>query len=208
MSGFAAASSVRVATAVIVPLEAELVEVGERLRDLGERAAALDQAAEGVALRERRVASADTELAQTMQAVEAAAVELDEREQQLGEQQARVRLASDSVWRREEELKRQASAVAARETAFAHRWRWLIRSWRRRPLCVPQMRVCDALFVPTPQGYRLLDLRGVAVAPGAVLSGLLGDDRDFVAVKIAPLPFADGWCAYLDDASTKGGRND
>jgi hypothetical protein len=149
-----------------------LEQVAIGLADLVVDAAELDERARAVVRRELELRNAERELG--------------ERELVLGHAQLLV-----------EERTRELQAKAAR----LH-WRWLLRAWRwRPPPAGREFRACDFLFVPTADGYVLLEQEGVALRPGAILTGLIDSDVRFVVTKIAPWEFDGRWCAYLQQIS-------
>jgi len=142
------------------------------LADLVVDAAELDERADAIARREREVAEAE-------QALEWRALVL-QHEQRLVEERAR-------------QVEERASRLY---------WRWLLRAWRwRPPIASRSFLVCEFLFVPTPDGYALLEQEGVAVRPGAILTGLTGSDSRFQVTKIAQWDFDGRWCAYVQQIS-------
>ena len=164
--------------------------------ELDDRVALLDR-------REREIELASTALAEAEAAHSAAAFELARREtdlagdidalqlraERLDEQQARLVEADSELHARERELEAQARRL---------HWRWLLRMWRwRPPLAGRDARVCELLFVPCTDGYRLLEQEGVALQRGAKLCGLLGERNCYVVTKIAPWQLDGRWCAYL-----------
>jgi hypothetical protein len=135
------------------------------------------------------------------------AVELDDR--------------ADAIERRERELAEARQALDWRELVLEHEqrlveerarkvderanrlhWRWLMGIWRwRPPIASRAFRVCEFLFVPTPAGYVLLEQEGVALRPGAILTGLTGSDARFQVTKIAQWDLDGRWCAYMQQIS-------
>jgi FtsZ-binding cell division protein ZapB len=150
-----------------------LASAEARIGALVAEAAALDERAAALALAEAEIAVARAELERREERVEEAQRALDEQTRELEGRAARMR------------------------------WRWLVRAWRWRP---PRphgsARTCALFFVPSPGGYKLLEHDGVAVTPSARISGLLGEDRRYVVTKLAPWPFDDRWCAYLQEDHT------
>jgi hypothetical protein len=63
-------------------------------------------------------------------------------------------------------------------------------------------------FVPTASGYTLLEQTGVALAPGARISGLLEERATYAVTKLAQLPFDGRWCAYFELDEIRGGDSD
>lgn len=96
------------------------------------------------------------------------------------------------------ELETRTSELDRREARFASRWRWLLRAWSwRPPLPGGKARLCELLFVPSSDGYKLFEQEGVALQRGSTLTGLLDVERTFVVSKIAPWSFDGRWCADL-----------
>jgi hypothetical protein len=135
------------------------------------------------------------------------AAELDERVLAIASRELELREVERKLEQRElvlghaqllvEERTRELNARASR----LH-WRWLLRAWRWRPPPAGRtFRACDFLFVPSPDGYVLLEQEGMALRPGAVLTGLIDSDVRFVVTKIAPWEFDGRWCAYLQQIS-------
>ncbi len=193
-------------------LGAQLDETGARLRDLAAAAGGLDERARELAAGERLLAERQATVERELIAAAVHAAELEEREETLTAEEARlaaraewlaaevVRLEAESV-----RLGEQAEQLGQREDRFARRWRWLIRSWRRRRRGAGALQVCEVLFVPTADGYRLLPQEGLALAPGSLLTGLAGEERSFVVSKISVRPFEGRTCAYLQDVSPSEG---
>jgi hypothetical protein len=150
----------------------DLRSVAIGLADLVADAVELDERADAIARREREVAEAE-------QALDWRAFVL-EHEQRLVEERAR-------------QVDERASRL---------HWRWLLRVWRwRPPIAGRAFRICEFLFVPTPGGYSLLEQEGVALRPGAILTGLTGSDARFQVTKIAQWDFDGRWCAYVQQIS-------
>jgi hypothetical protein len=200
------AESVAGVVVAIESLMGELFERDGRLRELVALAARLDERANELALHQQRLAESQERIARDAEAVSAQAVEVEEREARVTLEEARldatshsVSLEAASVEARADRVWQDEQRLAAREARFVRRWGWLIRSWRRRRWRTDRMHVCELLFVPTVQGYLLLDQTGVALAPGAILRGMVDPERTFVVTKIAALPFEDCLCAYLQE---------
>jgi hypothetical protein len=135
------------------------------------------------------------------------AAELDERAQAIVRREHELREIEQELEQRElvlghaqllvEERAREVEEKSARLS-----WRWLLRAWRWRPPPAGQTyRTCDFLFVPTPDGYVLLEQEGLALRPGAILTGLIDSDVRFAVTKVAPWEFDGRWCAYLQQIS-------
>jgi septal ring factor EnvC (AmiA/AmiB activator) len=184
-----------------------------RLGQLLHEAALLDRRARQMARDEERLVAARRDLDREAESVAVQQAEVQEREEQLERREAQLRLASsaldDERARLEAESARIAHAedeLAMRERRFDNRWRWLVGCLslvriRRRS----EVRPCDVLLVPTQDGYRLLGQSGLAVAPGAVLRGLVDTHRTFEVTRIAPVPFENRICAYLQETTMEGG---
>ncbi len=177
----------------------------ERMANLLRKATALDERARLLARNEESLLERQVSAQDEADALSARAAHLREREASAASDAARVeaRMVSLSISEARLEAERaslaeEAARLDERETRFAGRWRWLVQSWRRRRWRRDSMRVCDLLFVPTPDGYRLLEQSGVALGPGAILAGLQEQRRFFVS-KIAPWPFDERLCAYLQE---------
>ncbi len=184
-------------------LGAATAELLRALRDGGERvdrllaeAEVLGQRARALAEGERALVDREAKASEQRKQLDAEASELAGREAEIAFAQERQELQ----WSR---LREEAAQLSARESQFMSRWRWLQRSWRQRPLRPAKgARVCDLLFVPSSEGYKLLAQDGLALVPGATLTGLLGEERCFVVAKIALWPFDGRWCAYLQQEAT------
>ena len=154
----------------------------------------LETAAAELEEREREVAQRELVVHENEQRAEA----LTRWEQALEEVAVAQAAISGELDDREAELAAVAAALAQREQRFASRWRWLIRTWRRRPrITRARSRSCDLLFVSNGDGYTLLEQHGVALEVGARVTGILGAGNAFVVTKIAPWAFDGRWCAYL-----------
>ena len=185
-----------------------------RLSDLAIEATELDERAQALADGEQEVERARSNLVQAVAANEIATAELERREAELAEDAQRVQGEVELLERRkallervERELDERARVLEARESRL--HWRWLWKAWKwRPPLPGRGARVCDFLFVPSPDGYKLIEQDGVALQPGAKLTGLLSETASFVVSKIAPLPFDGRWCAYLQQTNSRRGADD
>jgi uncharacterized protein (DUF3084 family) len=199
--------------AIEFPAQGQFVETRVRLEQLLRASQSLDDRARQLGLDEERLAEWRRQLDREAEATAARAIELQELEDRLEQRQEEIwlrwseltgeaaRLDSEA-----ERVARAAADLALREERFQRRWRWLVDCFsslrfRRRS----RAQLCDALFVPTQEGYRLLDQSGLALAPGAVLTGLVHEHRRFVVTKIAPLSFESRVCAYLQETSTEEG---
>jgi hypothetical protein len=198
-------------------LEARVRALGQRERELveSERRATLERrnldrqakwltalAAEAEAGRQE-LADRQRELERVAAQHAATAAELAGRETDLQSEQERLRVVSDELGRQGQiveetrsQLQERAEKLDQREVRFASRWRWLLRASRWRPLTGSDARLCQLIFVPSKDGYKLLEQDGVALQRGATVTGLLAENRTFVVSKIAPW-FDDRWCAYL-----------
>jgi len=204
------AESAAGAVVAIESLMGELLEHDRRLREVLALAAELDERANQLARHQQRLVESQERITRDAEAVSAQAVEMEEREARLTLEQAEldarsysVALEAASVEARAETLWQDEQRLAAREQRFLRRWRWVIRAWRGRRWRADRMRVCDVLFLPTAQGYRLLRQTGVALVPRAILRGMVDTERSFVVTKIAALPFDDCLCAYLQEVATE-----
>ena len=190
---------------------AALSAAAHRLADLAVEAAELDECAAASRRRERELETLREVLAGQHARQTARAAELDERERALARERAAVTEQASIVARREKvvaelhaELLEQAHALEKRAARF--HWHWFLRawSWRPRPLGA-KARICELFFVPGPNGYKLLEQAGVALAPQAQLTGLLDERMTYVVTKIAQWPFDGRWCAYLEISDFRGG---
>lgn len=135
------------------------------------------------------------------------AAELDERVQSLARRERELAEAEQKLEWRELVLEHEQRLVeerarAVEEKASRLHWRWLLRAWRWRPPTASRsFRVCEFLFVPTPGGYALLEQEGIALRPGAIVTGLIGSDARFQVTKIAQWDFDGRWCAYMQQIS-------
>lgn len=178
-----------------------------RLTDLAIEATELDERARALADDEREVERVKHELAQAIAANQDAAADLARREAELAANVEKLEAELELLEQRqallEEDqrgLDEHARVLEARESRL--HWRWLLRAWKwRPPLPGRAARACDLLFVPSPDGYKLLEQDGVALQPGAKLTGLLDETTSFVVSKIAPWPFDGRWCAYLQQTN-------
>lgn len=167
---------------------------------VGAAAAELLRALRGGGERVNRLLAEAEVLEQRARALAEGERALADREAKASEQRKKLDERQELQWSR---LREEAAQLSARESQYMSRWRWLQRSWRQRPLRPAKgARVCDLLFVPTSEGYKLLAQDGLALVPGATLTGLLGEERCFVVAKIALWPFDGRWCAYLQQEAT------
>lgn len=183
---------------------------GERVNRLLAEAEVLGQRARALAEGERALVDREAKASEQREQLDAEAGELAARAADRASAEERLRLGAAELrveqerqemqWSR---LREEAAQLSDRESQYLSRWRWLQRSWRQRPLRPAKgARVCDLLFVPTSAGYKLLAQDGLALVPGATLTGLLGEERRFVVAKIALWPFDGQWCAYLQQETT------
>lgn len=175
---------------------------GERVAALASRAAELDGRARELAELETRLTLQERALeAQTVR-LRAAAADTEQRNEEIARAGRILEETASELSYRENEIELRAVEVAGREARFASRWRFLLRALRFRPaLPGRNARICELLFVPSPEGYKLLEQDGLALRPGAVLTGLLGEEQRFRVTKIAPWAFDGRWCAYLQAES-------
>jgi hypothetical protein len=183
-----------------------LATARERLVELVVEARDMDALAAALPVRWAEVERLGRELEEAVAANAVEAARLQELESALESERSALKLRRELLDRREtvleeerEELAEQARALEERAARF--HWRWLVRAWRWcPPLPRRKERVCELLFVPGAEGYKLLEQSGLALAPNARLSGLLDEDRAYVVTKIAQMPFDGRWCAYLQQA--------
>ena len=169
---------------------------------LADRAAGLDERARELAALELRLRLQEKALESQAERVRVAAAETEHRNAEIARAGRVLEETASELARREHELEAGQAELAGRESRFAARWRWLIRACRWRPtLPGRDARVCELLFVPSPEGYKLLEQDGLALRRGAVLSGLLAEEQRHVVTKIAPWAFDGRWCAYLQEQS-------
>lgn len=94
-----------------------------------------------------------------------------------------------------------------RRTSRLH-WRWLLRAWQWRSRFPSRgAQICELLFVPSSDGYKLLQQDGLALERDATVRGLLGEQMTHVVTKIAQWPFDGRWCAYLQRTETETRRS-
>jgi predicted RNase H-like nuclease (RuvC/YqgF family) len=162
-------------------LEAVAADTQEERQELDERADELSRRAAELEAERDRLTAAAAELGRERRTIEEARAALEQR----------------------------AHALDEREAAFDSRWRWLLRllTWRPR-LSGTEARVVEFLFVPTSDGYRLLEQEGIALRRGSRLTGLLAEERAFVVTKIAPWSFDGRWCAYLQQEQLQPTREE
>ena len=185
-----------------------------RISDLAIEATELDERAQALAAAEQEAERIRSELVHAVAANEEATAELARRGAEVAENAKRLREELELLEQRQAllggiagELDERARVLEARESRL--HWRWLWRAWTwRPPLPGRAARVCDLLFVPSPDGYKLIEQDGVALQPGAKLTGLLDETASFVVLKIAPLPFDGRWCAYLQQTNSRRGADD
>jgi hypothetical protein len=183
-----------------------LAAAAERLACLVVEASEMDGLAAALPVRQTELERQRLELEQAAAANAAEAARLEEREAMCASERDALRMRAMLVERRETLLEEERQELGEQTRALEERaarlhWRWLIRAWSWRPrLPGRTARVCELLFVPGPDGYKLLEQSGLALAPNAELSGLLAEHRTYVVTKIAQLPFDGRWCAYLQQA--------
>lgn len=150
------------------------------------------------------LARAQYELDQAMAANKAASAGLARREADLRAERKRMDVVSELLSRREVELEARMLDLDRREARFQSRWRWLLRTWSwRPPLPGRQARMCELLFVPSSDGYKLFEQEAVALRRGSILRGLLAADRTFVVTNVGQSPLDGRWCAYLQQEAAK-----
>ena len=176
-----------------------------RLEELADLAGPLDQLEGRLSLREGELRQRQELVEIEASTVGAQLAELEERETQVAADRFLLEQRAASVATAEGRLEGEAARLIGeaaeldeREARFAGRWGWLVRTWRPPP-GRGSLRRCDLIFVPTVSGYRLLRQQGLGLEQGAILTGLIGEERSFVVTKIAPFPFDDRWCAYLQE---------
>jgi hypothetical protein len=182
-----------------------LAASGERLERLATHARRLDTLAAELPAREAELERRRRELERAADDNAAEALRLRELGTALESERAAVQMRSEWLARCEavlaedrQDLSEQARVLEERAGRFG--WRWLVRAWRwRPPLPSRKARTCEVLFVPAPDGYKLLEQEGLALAPDARVSGLLDERRTFTVMRIAQLPFDGRWCAYLHE---------
>jgi len=200
INGAAAPSSLELKTDR--SLEA-LAAARERLAVLVVEASSMDALAAALPMQAAELERQRRELEQAAAGNAAEAARLRELDEALGAERAALQMRGELLNRREavleegrKELADQARALEERAARF--HWRWLIRAWSWRPLLPGgKARVCELLFVPSPDGYRLLEQGGLALTPTAQLTGLVDEHRTYTVTKIAQMPFDGRWCAYL-----------
>ena len=189
-----------VTTAEDVLAEAERLLDG--LRDDGDRLVQLIRASRALDDREKELDRREALIEPMEESLASERADLDEREVMVSAEEARLDRLARSLAADEAKLAAHAVELEEREVRFLGRWGWLARTWRhawRRDAFQP----CDLLFIPTLDGYRLLEQDGVALRAGSILTGLVDEQRTFVVTKIAPLPLDDRWCAYLQEAGAE-----
>jgi chromosome segregation ATPase len=189
--------------------ERELTEgeahVEREKRDLDTQVELLSVAAAETEARRQDLVRAGRELDEAVAENAVTAADLARREADLQSAREQMQMRTNQLSREQEiveearaQLEERADELDRREARFASRWRWLLRAWRwRPPLPGGKARLCELLFVPSSDGYKLLEQEGVALRRGATITGLLAEERTFVVRKIAPWSFDGRWCAYL-----------
>jgi hypothetical protein len=186
-----------------------------RLEELHALAEPLDRLDGQLSVREGALAQRQELIEIEASTVGAQLAELEERELQIAGERSLLDLRASSVSVAESKLEDEAARLVDeaarlddREEQFAGRWGWLVRSWRLPVGRGGSFRRVDLLFIPTVDGYRLLNQQGLGLENGAILSGLIGEERSYVVTKIAPFPFDDRWCAYLQEYDQAIGGKD
>jgi hypothetical protein len=184
-----------------------LISAGARIADLAVEATELDERAVALVLAEAELERVRAGLTDFAASTARAAVEVERRRRELDAERDQVRTLAETLARREELLDEAQRALDERATRM--HWRWLVRAWQwRPPRPHDSARVCALFFVPSPDGYKLLEHEGLAVAPLARISGLLDERRRYIVTKIAPWPLDERWCAYLQEDHTAGGETE
>jgi hypothetical protein len=199
---------------------AALAVMTPRMQQLVEDAAVLSRRIMAIAERERELAGRETQLVERLSETASLATRLGELEADLVARETRIAeqdresaelaletAAAMEALRHEQRhaeqtalsLDGRAAELDEREQRFARRWRWLLRSWRLPRIRRADVQLCDLLFLPTMDGYKLLRQDGVGLRRGSRLN-LAPEGGSFVVSKIAPWPFDDHWCAYLQQS--------
>jgi hypothetical protein len=180
-----------------------LAAVTERLAELAVEARGMDALAAALPARRAELEGQRNQLELAAAANRAETTRLRELEAALKTEQAALQMRDELLARREAVLEERRQELAERERTFEQRaarlhWRWLVRAWQWRPPAPSRKpRSCELLFVPSPDGYKLIEQAGIALAPNARLGGLLDEHRTFTVTKIVQMPFDGRWCAYL-----------
>ena len=184
------------------------------LEELAGQAEGLEARVDALIRREWDLVGARSELDEAVAENAVTAADLARRETDLQLDRQQMQTWANRLSREQEmvegarvQLEEKADELARREARFASRWRWLLRAWRwRPPLPGGKARLCELLFVPSSDGYKLLEQEGVALRPGSTMTGLLAEERTFVVGKIAQWSYDGRWCAYLQQEQPKQAR--
>jgi len=188
----------------------DLRSTATRIGDFIVQAAELDERAAALTRERRDLDTGRRRLQESMAVQETAVAQLSHREEELGAAIEALRSQFEHIKRQQAQLddaRRDLAEVtqnlAEREREFERRvsrlhFRWLLRAWQWRPRFPSRgARICELLFIPSSDGYKLLLQDGLALEQDATLSGLLGEQMTYVVTKIAQRPFDGRWCAYL-----------
>jgi hypothetical protein len=180
-----------------------LAAVTDRLAKLAVEARRMDALASALPARQADLERRQNHLELATAANRAEATRLRELEASLSAGRAALEAYDALLDRREAVLEERRQELTEREQALEQRaarlhWRWLVRVWQwRPPMANRKTRNCELLFVPSPDGYKLVEQAGLALAPDAQLTGLLDEHCTFTVSKIAQMPLDGRWCAYL-----------
>jgi hypothetical protein len=184
--------------------------IDTRISDLVVQAAELDERAASIARERRDLDLGRRRLSEAMVVHGAAVADLACREGRLGtavsalrSQFELVRSQQAQLDKARQDLAELTQNLADQQRDFERRasrlhWRWLLRAWRWRPPSPRHdARICELLFVPSADGYKLLRQDGLALEQDATVRGLLGEQMTYVVTKVTQWPFDGRWCAYL-----------
>jgi len=188
----------------------DLRSTATRISDLIVQAAELDERAAALARERCDLDSGRRQLDEAIALHGDAVADLGRREEGFGTAVVALRAQFELIQHQQAQLEEGrhnlaelAQNLAEQEREFERRtsrlhWRWLLRAWQWRPRSPSRgARICELLFVPSSDGYKLLQQDGVALEQDATVRGLLGEQMTYVVTKIAPWPFDGRWCAYL-----------
>jgi hypothetical protein len=188
----------------------DLRSTATRIADFIVQAAELDERAAALARERGDLDAGRRQLDEAIAVHGDAVADLGLREERFGTAVVALRSQFELVGRQQAQLEEARSNLAElarnlaeQEREFERRasrlhWRLLLRAWQWRPRFPSGgARVCELLFVPSSDGYKLLQQDGVALEQDATVRGLLGEQMTYVVTKIAPWPFDGRWCAYL-----------
>jgi hypothetical protein len=184
--------------------------IDTRITDLVVQAAELDERAASIARERRDLDLGRRQLSEAMVVHGAAVADLTCREGRLRTAVSALRSQFELVRSQQAQLDEArhdlaelTQNLAERQRDFERRasrlhWRWLLRAWRWRPPSPRHdARICELLFVPSADGYKLLQQDGLALEQDATVRGLLGEQMTYVVTKVTQWPFDGRWCAYL-----------